>query len=108
MYTHTYKLLFHSGHILNKSELKVLSDLLSAYSNEKVKEIQRSLRKKRGRNILREEVERSLREGGMTTLATELEQSLQKGEWSQRTVCTMPSFLADHFRSRVVPHNIWE
>ena len=71
------------GHILTKFELQVLSGLLDAYSNEKIKEIQQSIQKKKGGDISREEVERSLREGGLTTVADELEQNLHKGKLSE-------------------------
>ena len=73
-------------HILTKFELQVLSGLLDAYSNEKIKEIQQSIRKKQGGDISREEVERSLREGGLTAVADELEQSLLKGRYSQHFI----------------------
>ena len=68
-----------SGHILTESELRVLSRLLDAYSNEKIKEIQQAIQTRQGRGISRQEVERSLREVGMMTIADELEQNLQKG-----------------------------
>ena len=71
------------GHILTKFELQVLSSLLDAYSNEKIKEIQLSIRKKQGGDISRQEVERSLRDGGLPAVADELEQSLLKGKFSQ-------------------------
>ena len=73
----------HSGHILNKFELQVLSNLLDVYSSEKIKEIQQSIQKKQGGeggDISREEVERLLQEIGMTTLAKDLKQALQKGK----------------------------
>ena len=70
------------GHILTKFELQVLSGLLDAYSNEKIKEIQQSIRKKQGGDISREEVERSLRAGGLPAVANELEQNLLKGKLS--------------------------
>ena len=77
---HTHTSTVPLGHILTKFELQVLSGLLDAYSNEKIKEIQQFIRKKRGRDISREEIERSLREGGLTTVADELEQDLLKGK----------------------------
>ena len=77
MPTHT-----STGHILTKFELQVLSGLLNAYSNEKIKEIQQSIRKKQGGDISLEEVESSLRDGGLTTVADELEQSLLKGKFT--------------------------
>ena len=73
----------HLGHLLTKFELQVLSGLLNAYSNEKIKEIQQSIKKKQGGDISREEVESSLREGGLTTVADELEHNLHKGMFSQ-------------------------
>ena len=57
----------------------MLSRLLAAYSNEKIKEIQQAVQKRRERGVLRQEVERSLREVGMMTIADELEQNLRKG-----------------------------
>ena len=77
MYMHMHAV--PSGHILTKSEFQVLSRLLAAYSNDKIKEIQQAIQKKSGRSISREEVERSLRVVGMMTIADELEQNLQKG-----------------------------
>ena len=68
-----------SGHVLTKLELHVLSDMLASYSNEKIKEIQQSIQNKERINISREEIERSLREGGMTAVADELERNLLKG-----------------------------
>ena len=68
-----------SGHILTEPELQVLSRLLAAYSSEKIKEIQQAIQKRQGRGVSRQEVERSLREVGMMTIADELEQNLQKG-----------------------------
>ena len=67
------------GHILTNVELQVLSGLLDAYSNEKIKEIQQSIQKKQGGNISREEVEKLLRECGLTTVADELKYDLHKG-----------------------------
>ena len=69
------------GHILTKLELTVLSGLLDAYSNEKIKEIQEYIQKKRSGDISREDVERSLRDGGLTTVADELQQNLLKGKF---------------------------
>ena len=68
-----------SGHILTEPELQVLSRLLATYSNEKIKKIEQAVQKRRGKGVSRQEVERSLREVGMTTIADELEQNLQKG-----------------------------
>ena len=70
------------GHILTNFELQVLSGLLDVYSNEKIKEIQQSIRKKQGEDISREEVESSLRAGGLPGVADELEQNLLKGKFS--------------------------
>ena len=57
----------------------MLSRLLAAYSNEKIKEIQQAVQKRQRRDISRQEVERSLREVGMMTIADELKQNLQRG-----------------------------
>ena len=76
---HTHPCTVPSGHILTEPELQVLSHLLAAYSNEKIKEIQQAIQEKRGRGVSRQEVERSLLEVGMMTIADELEQNIQKG-----------------------------
>ena len=68
-----------SGHILTEAEFQGVSRLLAAYSNEKIKEILQAIQKRRGRGVSRQEVERSLREVGMMTIADELEQNIQKG-----------------------------
>ena len=72
-----------SGHILTKFELQVLSGLLAAYSNEKIREILQSIHSKQGGDMSREEIEKMLRDGGLQTIAEELEQSLQKGKCIQ-------------------------
>ena len=99
------------GHILTKIELQVLSGLLDAYSNEKIKEIQQSIRKKQGGDISREEVERSLRKGGLTTIADELEQSLLKGRFSQLytiKLLTLGPPTPTASSTYCLPHNMFE
>ena len=73
-----------SGYILSKTELQVLASLLATYSDEKLKEIKLSIQEEQevGR-ISREEVERSLRQSGMTSLADDLKDSIEKG----RDIC---------------------
>ena len=79
IHVHTHPCTVPSGHILTELELQVLSRLLAAYSNENIKEIQQAIQKRRERGVSRQEVERSLREVGMMTIADELEQNLRKG-----------------------------
>ena len=68
-----------SGHtILLKHELEALDKVLAAYDDEKVKEIQLSLKEKREGDISREEIEKSLRENGLTSIADGLKENLEK------------------------------
>ena len=67
-----------SGQILLKHELVALAKLLAAYSDEKLKEIKLNLQKKQGGDVSREEVERSLRESGLTSIADNLKENLKK------------------------------
>ena len=71
-------LLAPSGQILLKHELVALAKLLAAYSDEKLKEIKRNLQ---GGDISREEVERSLRERGLTSIADDLKENLEKSNY---------------------------
>ena len=66
-----------SGHILSRVELQVLNSLLSAYSNDKVKNVQISIQNKP--NITREEVETMLLQNGMVTIASSLKENIEKG-----------------------------
>ena len=68
-----------SGHVLLKHELIALAKLLASYSDEKLKEIKLNIQKKQGGDISREEVERSLRESGLTSIADDLKEKLEKG-----------------------------
>ena len=65
---------------MTKLELQVLANLLAAYSDEKLKEIHLSIQEKQGvGKISREEVERSLRQSGMVSVADGLKDSIEKG-----------------------------
>ena len=69
-----------SGHILTNQELQVLADLLAAHSDEKLKEIRLSIQEKQDiRRITREEVEGSLRQCGLISVADGLRESIEKG-----------------------------
>ena len=68
-----------SGHILTKQELKALATLLTNYSDEKLEEIKLSIQKKAS-GISREEIETSLRKEGLTMIADDLKDSLEKGK----------------------------
>ena len=69
-----------SGHILMKSELKILARLLAAYSDEKLKEIKATIEEKEGGDVSLEEVERSIRERGLNSIADGLKDNLEKGK----------------------------
>ena len=77
----TYNCTAPSGQILLKHELVALAKLLAAYSDEKLKEIKLNLQKKQGGDISREEVERSLRENGLTSIADDLKENLEKSNY---------------------------
>ena len=62
-----------------RSELKVLARLLAAYSDEKLKEIKASIDEMQDGAISLEEVERSLREKGLISIADSLKGNLEKG-----------------------------
>ena len=69
-----------SGHILTKQELQVLSTLLATYSDEKLKAIKLSVQEKQAiGDISREEVEKSLRQSGLSTMADGLKDNIEKG-----------------------------
>ena len=93
------------GHILTKFELQVLSGLLETYSNEKIKEIQRSIQKKQGGDISREEVERSLRENGQAIVADELEENLRKGEYNTALIGKPPHINRVKYRFLAARYN---
>ena len=65
---------------MTNQELQVLASLLATYSDEKLREIKLSIQEKQDiGHISREEVERSLRESGMVSVADGLKESLEKG-----------------------------
>ena len=69
-----------SGHILSNQELQVLANLLATYSDEKLREIKLSIEEKQGiKRISREEVEKSLRQSGLISVADGLKESIEKG-----------------------------
>ena len=75
---HTYSV--PSGHILTREELQVLGALLARYSDEQLKSIQLSLQEKQEiRDISREEVEKSLRQSGLESMADGLKNDIEKG-----------------------------
>ena len=81
MHTHTpHTYTVSSGHILTREELQVLGALLSKFSDEKLKSIQLSLQEEQEiRDISREEVEKSLRQSGLTSMADGLKDDIEKG-----------------------------
>ena len=81
MHTHTpHTYTVPSGHILTREELQVLGALLARYSDEQLKSIQLSLQEKQEiRNISREEVEKSLRQSGLASMADGLKNDIEKG-----------------------------
>ena len=81
---HTHSHTAPSGHILTKGELNILRRLLAEYSDEKLTEIRRRFEENQDGDILREEVERSLREKGLTEIADDLKDSLEKGNCLNR------------------------
>ena len=81
MHTHTpHTYTVPSGHILTKEELQVLGALLARYSDEQLKSIQLSLQEEQEiRDISREEVEKSLRQSGLASMADGLKDDIEKG-----------------------------
>ena len=76
----TYTCAVPSGHILTKEELQVLGTMLAIYSDEKLKSIQLSLQEEQEiRDISREEVEKSLRQSGLGSMADGLKDNIEKG-----------------------------
>ena len=55
----------------------MLANLLATYSDEKLKKIKLSIQEKQ--DISREEVERSLRQSGLRSVANGLKESIEKG-----------------------------
>ena len=77
-HTHTHTV--PSGHILTKDELQVLHALLASYSSDRLKFLQLSLQEEQEiRDIPLEEVETSLRQSGLDTMADRLRNNLEKG-----------------------------
>jgi hypothetical protein len=65
---------------LTKQELQVLGALLARFSDEKLKSIELTLQEEQGiRDISREEVERSLRQSGLASMADGLKDNIEKG-----------------------------
>ena len=81
MHTHTpHTYTVPSGHILTREELQVLGALLARYSDEQLKSIQLSLQEEQEiRDISREEVEKSLRQSGLASMADGLKDDIEKG-----------------------------
>ena len=81
MHTHTPQTyIVPSGHILTREELQVLGALLARYSDDSLKSIQLSLQEKQKiRDISREEVEKSLRQIGLASMADGLKNDIEKG-----------------------------
>ena len=81
MHTHTpHTYTVPSGHILTREELQVLGALLARYSDEQLKSIQLSLQEEQKiRDISREEVEKSLRQSGLASMADGLKDDIEKG-----------------------------
>ena len=80
MHTHTHTYTVPSGHILTREELQVLGALLARYSDEKLKSIQLSRQEEQEiRDISREEVEKSLRQSGLASMAAGLKDNIEKG-----------------------------
>ena len=62
-------------------ELEALDKVLAAYSDEKVKEVRLSLKERRGGDISLEEIEKSLRENELTSIADDLKDNLEKSKY---------------------------
>ena len=58
----------------------MLAALLAKYSDEKLKQIDLTIQKKKGSDISREEIESSLRKEGLTMIADDLKDNLEKGK----------------------------
>lgn len=61
-------------------ELQVLRTLLAPYTDEKLKELQLLIQRKQEGEISREEVEKSLRQSGLTMVADRLKDDIEKGK----------------------------
>ena len=86
-----------SGHILTKQELQVLRTLLAPYTDEKLKELQLLIQKKQEGELLREDVEKSLRQSGLTMIADRLKDDIEKGKDKQHciAICFIPTCVAN-------------
>ena len=69
----------HAAHILSPRELKVLSILLTAYEEQKFKEIKQSIQDGQCGNLSLAEVEEILRQSGRDVAANELRENFTKG-----------------------------
>ena len=67
-------------------ELQVLRTLLAPYTDEKLKELQLLIQRKEG-EISREEVEKSLRQSGLTMVADRLKDDIEKGKFKEDCQC---------------------
>ena len=79
-----------SGHILTVQELQVLRTLLAPYTDEKLKELQLLIQRKEEGEISREEVEKSLRQSGLTMVADRLKDDIEKGKFKEDCVQFCP------------------
>jgi NCAIR mutase (PurE)-related protein len=61
-------------------ELQVLRSLLAPYTDEKLNELQLLIQKSHEGEISREEVEKSLRQSGLTMIADRLKDDIEKGK----------------------------
>ena len=71
-----------SGHILNKSEMKVLCNMMEAYKSEKLIKLKLSIQEAQNQDriLSREEIEKLLRQNGLTMIADDLKESLKRGD----------------------------
>ena len=68
-----------AANILTPRELKVLSTLLAAYQDEKIKEIEQSIQDGQAGNVTLAGVEETLRQSGKDVAANELRENVKKG-----------------------------
>ena len=74
--TYTY---LQKTHCLTKEELKALDMVLTAYSDKEVMNIRRLIQQSDEGVLTLEEVKTSLKRGGLTMLARELKENIDKG-----------------------------
>ena len=60
----------------------MLATLLATYTDENFKDLKHSIQEKQDEDISREEVERSLRQSGLTLIADGLKEYLEKGDYT--------------------------